>query len=114
MTDKTKRPIIVSVLCILGLLISILEIAGHFYATHIEGTNFDNQWTIYLKIIPFVNIVCWLGFWIMRKATLILYSINILFSMWVQYSIDMSPFDFYIGIYIIMAIVMGTQLSKMK
>ncbi len=110
---KVKRPLIITVICIIGLLISLLEMAGNFYATQIQGTGMENGWTIYLKTICFIDIICWVGFWTMRKLTLGLFILNLFFRMWAQYELGVSPFDFYISIYIIIAIIIGTQLHKM-
>jgi hypothetical protein len=109
---KIERPLIIKIICIVGLLISLLEIMGSLYALHKIG-RVENEWSIYLLIIPIINIVCWIGFWAMRKATIILFTINICFTIWVHYHIGVSVFDFYTILYIVIAIVLLGQLHKM-
>ena len=112
-THETPRPLPIKIACLTGLILSLFEIAGNFYSTHIIGDGFENKWTIYLKVIPFVNIVCWIGFWKLRRATLILYILNISFSLWVVNHIGGALFDFYSCVYILIAIIMVIQLKNM-
>ena len=110
--SKIERPLIIKIICIVGLLISLLELAGTLFFSYKSG-GFENEWTIYLKIIPIISIICWIGFWTMRKAAIILFIICICFAMWVHYQIGVSIIDFYTVLYIVIAIVILGQLHKM-
>lgn len=91
---------------------SLLEVIGHFYGSYKMG-GFGNEWTIYLTIIPFINVICWFGFWMMRKATIILFFVNICFTMWVHYCIGIPIIEFYSLLYILIAVVILRDLHKM-
>lgn len=110
--NKIERPLIIKIICIVGLLISLLELAGGLFGSYKLG-GFENEWTNYLKIIPIISIICWIGFWTMRKATIILFILNICFTIWVHYHIGVSIFDFYTVLYMVIAIVILGQLHKM-
>jgi hypothetical protein len=111
---KLERPLVITIICIVGLIINLLEIIALFNLSQINPLG-ENRWTICLKIIPAINVLCWIGFWTMRKATLILYTLNLFFLVWVHFHIAgfSAFFDFYTFVYFLIGVIMLGQLHKM-
>ena len=112
--SKYVRSLILRVICILILVISLLQIAGTFYATQFKSDGYENQWTIFLKVIPFVNILCAAGFWFLRRSAYFLFLVNLVFTFWVDYRIMGSFIDFGNIMYVTIAFVMLGELHAMK
>ncbi len=111
---KYERSLVLKIICTVLLVASLLQISGNFYATQIKGSGYENQWTIMLKVIPFVNIICIVGFWFLRRAAYFLFLINLIFTFWVDYRISGSFIDFINIINVFIAFVMIGELHVMK
>lgn len=110
---RAKKPLVIKIVCITGMIFSLFEIFAGVYTRVINSDNYENEWTIYLMIIPFINLVCWVGFLTLRKATLILYCLNYMFLLWVHFHIGVPIIDFYTLMYFVAAVIMLGQLHRM-
>jgi hypothetical protein len=112
--NKKERSLLLKIICIVILIVSLLQIGGSFYVTQVREGGYENEWTIFLKIIPFINIICVTGFWFLKYAAYFLFVMNLVFTCWVDYRLSGSFIDLMTIIYAAIAFVMVGQLHAMK
>ena len=88
---KVIRPIIISVLCLVGFILNVFQLVnGIFLYEDLHGIDI---WVISLFLISFIFIGCWIGFWFMKKKTFFIYIPNVMFFSWVMFKISHTLID---------------------
>lgn len=111
-SSKVIRPIGISVLCLLGFILNVFQLVdGIFLYEDINGIDI---WLISLLLTSFIFIGCWIGFWLMKKTTFVIYIVNVVFFSWVMFKISNSFIDLNTIIYLVIGGIIWLNFYKTR
>lgn len=107
---SAKRPIVITVICVLALLGSLLNIPMIFSES---ASSIASWYPVYLAATSVLTLVCVAGLWKMKKWAAYLYIAGQLAGIAVFANLEMFEMYMVVGSLIMIVIVL-TQLKKMN
>lgn len=107
---EIKRPILITIICILGIIGAAFTILLIFSD---EAKAIGNWYPPYLAFSAITGCICFIGFWLMKKWSLIVYIGFVALNQIVLYMMNVWNYQALL-IPLIFIVLIGTQFNKMK
>ena len=113
-----KRPVILTIFCILGLFYTVLTLRNEIYFEPLQFFKFHDLKGVFPLLLATMRIIGLVGYWMMREWGVGLFSISFIFGIAYAalfYKIAPAEIDFWRLIIPLMIVIVGiANLNKMR